>query len=116
MSEFVLNQQKENIPHFPQKIPINEKYEQELAKLRSDIDSIDFKIVNLINKRLMVGEKIGRIKNISKSKFFDKTREKKVLKRIANANIGPINNDLLKKIFNIIITATKQIQKTKSLF
>lgn len=111
MSEFVLVQSEKELSSSLKKKSNDKKPDQKLEKLRFDIDKIDIKIVNLINKRLMIGQKIGKIKNISKSKFFDETREKKVLKKITGANTGPLHNDLLKKIFNIIITATKQIQK-----
>ncbi|MCK5099662.1 MAG: chorismate mutase, partial [Desulfobacteraceae bacterium] len=88
------------------------KLEQQLEKLRCDIDEIDHDIVDLINKRLVIGSKIGDIKDKTGSMVFDKEREKKVLQRLARINSGPADEDVLRYIFSVIMTATRQIQKS----
>ncbi|MEA1967261.1 MAG: prephenate dehydratase [Thermodesulfobacteriota bacterium] len=88
------------------------KFEQQLEKLRCDIDEIDHDIVDLINKRLVLGSKIGDIKNKTGSMVLDKKREKKVLQRLARINSGPADEDVLRYIFSVIMTATRQIQKS----
>ena len=87
--------------------------EDRLKQLRDDIDSIDSKIVALINERLRIGRKIGEIKQESKSNVFDPSREKKVMEKITRINDGPAENKLLRYIFNVIMMATKDIQKTR---
>lgn len=87
--------------------------ENRLKQLRDEIDSIDSEIVGLINKRLRVGRKIGKIKRESKSNVFDPSREKKVMEKITRMNDGPAENKLLRYIFNVIMMATKDIQKTR---
>ncbi len=88
------------------------KLEQRLADLRSDIDSIDGKIVRLINKRLEIGKKIGEIKEKKGSEVLDRNREKKIMQRLMDINTGPADDDVLKYIFSVIMTATRQIQKS----
>ena len=77
------------------------KLEQQLEKLRCGIDKIDRDIVDLINKRLVLGSKIGDIKDKTGSMVLDKEREKKVLHRLARINSGPADEDVLIYIFLI---------------
>ncbi len=88
------------------------KLEQQLANLRNGIDEIDTDIVQLINKRLEIGKKIGEIKEKKGIDVLDKNREKKIMQRLTDINTGPADDDVLKYIFSVIMTATKQIQKS----
>ncbi len=85
--------------------------EQRLNVLRSNIDKIDSKILTLINNRLDFGKEIGQIKEKNKSDVLDTSREKQVIEKILQSNKGPAEEQLLKYIFNVIMTATKDIQK-----
>ena len=85
--------------------------DQRLKELRSDIDKIDSKILNLINNRLVLGKEIGQIKQMNKTEVLDTSREKQVINKILKNNKGPAEEQLLKYIFNVIMTATKDIQK-----
>ncbi len=88
------------------------KLEQHLTDLRQGIDSIDTDIVRLINKRLEIGKKIGAIKDKKGTEVLDINRERKIMQRLMDINTGPADDDLLKYIFSVIMTATKQIQKS----
>jgi chorismate mutase/prephenate dehydratase len=85
--------------------------DQHLRELRSNIDSIDSKILELINSRLILGREIGQIKKKNNSDVLDSSREKQVIEKILQNNKGPAEEQLLKYIFNVIMTATKDIQK-----
>ena len=82
-----------------------------LEQLRSDIDKIDLKILELINHRLDLGKEIGQIKQKRKVGVLDSSREKQVIEKILKNNKGPADEQILKYIFNVIMTATKNIQK-----
>jgi len=84
----------------------------QLDDLRRQIDDIDCDIVRLINKRLSIGSQIGRIKEKTGSMVLDKEREKKVLQRLSRINSGPADEAVLRYIFSVIMTATRQIQKS----
>ncbi len=84
---------------------------EHLKKLRLDIDQIDSKILNLINSRLLLGKEIGHIKQENQVEVLDSSREKEVIEKILKNNHGPAEEKLLKYIFNVIMTATKDIQK-----
>ena len=83
----------------------------ELVPLRDEIDRIDDRILELINQRLDIGKKVGAIKQQKGSQILDRTRERMVIERLSQQNLGPATNDLIQYVFNVIITATRQIQK-----
>ena len=85
--------------------------EESLAPLREEIDGIDVQILSLINRRLSIGREVGRIKRQSGRQILDRSREKSVIDRLCKINTGPAEKHLLQYIFNVIITATRQIQK-----
>ncbi len=93
--------------------PEENNLEEQLAELRSGIDAIDQEIVDLINKRLCIGQKIGNIKQERGSKVLDPNRERKVLEHLEKINSGPLEEDVLRYIFSVIMTATRQIQKSQ---
>jgi len=87
----------------------------DLNQLREQIDNIDSKILNLINERLEIGKKVGVIKKKSGSNVLDKSREQKVIEKLSKINKGPSEEELLRYIFSVIITATREIQKPKTI-
>ncbi|OFZ67215.1 MAG: prephenate dehydratase [Bdellovibrionales bacterium RIFOXYB2_FULL_36_6] len=88
--------------------------ENKLKSLRNQIDDIDSKILNLINQRLEIGKKVGQIKKETGSGILDRTREKSVIEKLSKINQGPADKQLLRYFFNVIITATRDIQKPKT--
>lgn len=95
---------------------MNEKQsEYDLSGLRDQIDSIDADILHLINQRLEIGKKVGKIKKETGSRILDRSRERKVIERLSKINQGPSDKELLRYIFNVIITATREIQKPRTI-
>jgi len=89
--------------------------EKDLKGLRDQIDSIDADILNLINQRLKIGQKVGEIKKEKGGQILDRSRERKVIEKLSELNQGPADEEILKYIFNVIITATRDIQKPKTI-
>ncbi len=86
-----------------------------LAPLRKQIDTIDAQILDLINQRLNLGQKVGEIKREKGRQVLDRTREKQVIENLLNLNQGPADNELLRFLFNVIITATREVQRPKTI-
>ena len=86
-----------------------------LIPLREEIDRIDELILDLINQRLKIGEQVGAVKKQKGSQILDRTRERMVIDRLSQINKGPADKDLIQYIFNVIITATREIQKPKTI-
>lgn len=89
--------------------------EDQLKGLREKIDSIDSTILSLINERLNIGRKVGEIKQQAGKKILDQSREAAVYQNLFNLNQGPATNELLQYVFNVIITATREIQRPKTI-
>ena len=89
--------------------------EDDLKNLRAQIDDIDSKILSLINQRLEIGKQVGRIKKETGSRIIDRTRERDVIEKLSKMNQGPADKQLLRYFFNVIITATRDIQKPKTI-
>lgn len=85
-----------------------------LIPLREEIDRIDRKILELINQRLEIGEKVGAVKKEKGSQILDRSRERMVIENLSKINPGPADKELIQYIFNVIITATREIQKPKT--
>ena len=82
----------------------------DIGSYRKKIDEIDDTILELINKRLIYGQKIGAIKKKTKSKVLDSSREKEILDRLAMKNPGPLSQDVIFHIFQVIMSASRDIQ------
>ena len=85
----------------------------DLNQLRSEIDILDEKIVNLINQRARFALQIGEVKHKSGIKILDENRERQVLKSIEQNNQGPLSNDALVEIYRAIIDACRNIEENK---
>lgn len=93
----------------------NKDANDSLETLRKEIDRIDANILGLINQRLEIGQKVGRIKSRKGGPILDRSREKSVLEKLSRINKGPAQKDMLRYLFSVIITATRQIQKPNTI-
>ena len=73
--------------------------ENELEKMRLEIDKIDNKIVQLFAKRFAVVKQIGALKKANGVEIVDKNRWKKVLEKVENL---AEKNGISKKFINEI--------------
>jgi len=75
-----------------------------LKKYRKEIDKIDKAIIQLLEKRFSIVEKIGEFKRRFKLKFKDKKREKEMLEKrkklIRKLNLS---SDFIEKLLKLII-------------
>jgi chorismate mutase/prephenate dehydratase len=84
----------------------------DIVKLRLAIDEIDEKIMDLINRRLILAKQIGGLKKQSGMRITDSGREKEIINRLLRKNHGPLEDDGLQHIFAAIIAEGRSIQKT----
>lgn len=82
----------------------------DLAHWRKEIDQINGKIVNLLNRRTVCALEIGKIKHESDLPVIDPKREGHVLETVKNANGGPLSNLALENIFLKIIQETRKAE------
>ena len=84
-----------------------------LAECRREIDKIDIGILQLLNKRTSVVERIGEIKRDQAMAVYEPKREDEVYRNISENNDGPLPNDAVRRIFERIIDEMRTLQKTR---
>jgi len=84
-----------------------------LADCRERIDTIDRRLLALLNERTRVVEEIGRIKQDCKLPVYEPKREDEVLGNIAQHNQGPMAPEAARRIFERIIDEMRTLQRLK---
>lgn len=82
-----------------------------LKDLRTRIDRLDEKIVDLINRRTEIALRIGEVKKKLKREIYAPDREKEVYRRITSLNKGPLPAAALKAIFREIMSGAISLEK-----
>jgi chorismate mutase/prephenate dehydratase len=85
-----------------------------LKELRVEIDAIDDRILELLNRRAKAAIEVGSIKKERNLKFYVPEREVEILRRLTSVNQGPFPNDGLKAIYREIISASLSLEKPLS--
>jgi len=83
----------------------------DLTQLRKKIDSLDAKIIGLLNDRASITLAIGKDKIKNKKPIYAPAREQDVLKRIKELNAGPIKNEAVEAIYREIMSASLSLEK-----
>lgn len=74
----------------------------DLKSLRQEVDRVNYNLLELLNYRTSVIKEIGLIKDDLGEDYFDPVREEEMMENILNKNYGPLNNELVKEVFNSI--------------
>ncbi len=82
----------------------------QLESLRSEIDRIDKQIIDLLNSRMTVSEKVGRLKKIMNKQVVDFAREDAIIKQLIAVNPGPLSDIILKAIYGEILSGSRSLQ------
>ena len=82
-----------------------------LTELRKKIDSIDRKLVALLNARTRIAIEIGELKERQGLEPYDPVREEKVLQTVEQLNSGPLESSALKSIYRAIMSSALAIEK-----
>jgi chorismate mutase len=86
---------------------------QALAECRERIDHVDRRIVELLNERTSIVERIGSIKKEAQLAIYEPKREEQVFHNITSNNKGPLPDDAVKRIFERIIDEMRRVQKLR---
>lgn len=84
--------------------------EERILALRNEIDNIDDTILELINRRLLIGKEIGRIKGVSGIRVLDRKRETEIFERLTGKNQGPLKPSVIHHIFSVIMASSREMQ------
>ncbi|NUM33325.1 MAG: chorismate mutase [Candidatus Brocadiae bacterium] len=87
--------------------------EETLSILREKIDKINLGILQLLNQRFEILQKIQEIKEKQNLPLSDPKRENEIWEKLLKANKGPIPTEALYSIFQQILQSSKQYMKKK---
>jgi chorismate mutase-like protein len=82
----------------------------DLNKLRTEIDGIDEKLVELFNQRARCVLEIGRYKQAEHLAVYEPKREAVVMANVARCNDGPLPDEELSTIYVAILAAMRRLQ------
>lgn len=89
------------------------KQQTTLKDLRDQLDKVDLQIQQLINQRAKLALEVGRLKKTIDKKpvFYRPEREAQILRKIAERNSGPLDQQIVLQIFRTLLTACLAMQQ-----
>lgn len=79
-------------------------------RIREEIDSIDSKLLQLLNRRMDLATEVGRIKASQGLPLFHPEREEIISQRLSALNPGPLTEESLRSIYREIFSASRLLQ------
>ena len=79
-----------------------------VRRLRDEISDLDRAIVDAVNARLQVVDRLKRYKTSKGIPFLDSERERQLLDDLVLANRGPLSNEGLREFFCELLDLTKR--------
>ncbi|MCZ8155668.1 MAG: prephenate dehydratase [Leptospira sp.] len=80
--------------------------EEQLKKLRTEIDALDEQIISLIQKRAGFAKEIGKTKKSNNDPIYRPDREKDVYEKVSKQSQGPLPPSVIRAIYREIMSGT----------
>jgi chorismate mutase / prephenate dehydratase len=86
-----------------------------LQNLRSAIDAVDARLVDLLQQRAQLAQRVGRLKEVDAAPVYRPEREAEVLRRVAAAAAGgPLGVAALQGVFRQIMSVCRALERRPS--
>lgn len=82
-----------------------------LDDLRKKIDTVDRKIIDLLNERTQYSKQIGKIKDQENLPYYQPEREKAIIDKLQEYNNGDFPQAVIESIFKEVFSASRALQK-----
>src|SRR5215212_7629809 len=82
-----------------------------LDDLRRKIDALDERIVELLNERAACALEIGHEKKLAGMEVYQPSREAEVLGHVQRVNLGPLDDEAMKRLFERIIDEARRLER-----
>jgi chorismate mutase/prephenate dehydratase len=86
--------------------------DNDLKKLRDQIDAIDDQVLRLVSERARLAHTIGQVKN--GGPIYRPEREAQVLRRLQEQNEGPLSSESVSAIFRTVMSHCRALEKELS--
>lgn len=83
----------------------------DIDDLRKRIDLLDESLVRLLNARAACALEIGRLKREMGIPIYQPDREKDVLNHVQALNSGPLDDQVIKRLFERIIDEARHLER-----
>ena len=88
----------------------SEQVRSQLNILREGIDKVDAELLRLLNQRAQLVLKVGELKKANMLTVVHADREQALLERLCDQNSGPLQKEMVVRLFQQIIDTLKQFQ------
>ncbi|HWH76345.1 MAG TPA: chorismate mutase, partial [Candidatus Binatus sp.] len=78
--------------------------------LRKKIDQIDEKVVELLNDRASLAQRIGQFKSLTSQEVYVPNREKEILQRVSGLNRGPFPDNAIRSVYREVISGCRSLE------
>ena len=82
-----------------------------IDQVRTEIDELDARLVELLSRRAELAQEVGRVKDTGGKPFFTPERERQIYEKLEQVNPGPLQSRQLVSIFREIISAARAAEK-----
>jgi len=82
-----------------------------LEELRKQIDAIDDRLLELLNRRIEVVQRVGELKHRTGASIYRPEREKAIIKRLVQKNEGPLTEPAIEAIFLEIFAVARNFEQ-----
>jgi len=89
----------------------NTKADADLASLRSRIDDVDHKLVELLNERAKIVVEVGAFKRASGTPIYAPDREASLLRKILDSNPGPLPNRTIEAVYREMMSGSFALER-----
>ncbi|MBE6402285.1 MAG: prephenate dehydratase [Lentisphaerae bacterium] len=86
--------------------------DEDLQKLRTEIDSIDAELIDLLNRRYKAVEGIGEYKRERHLPVYDPSRQRKLMERLQELNSGPMTPEILNAVYREIMSGSYRLERS----
>lgn len=83
---------------------------ESVDELRKKIDQIDEKVVNLLNNRALLAQRIGKSKSLTNQEVYVPQREQEILQRLSGLNRGPLTPSAIQAIYREVMSACRSLE------
>jgi chorismate mutase/prephenate dehydratase len=87
----------------------NEQAGARIEELREQIDGIDREIVGKLNERATLALAIRELKPQVNKPLYDPKREQEIFESLRDANDGPLFDDNLRSIWDVVLQVMKEL-------
>lgn len=85
-----------------------------LDQYRIEIDALDLRILDILNERTRIVEKIGAVKREANLPVYEPKREDAVYRNVLSHNQGPLSEAAVRRLFERIIDEMRTLQRERN--